>query len=252
MCFPDSHGASSVIYYNGLPDYAEMQFMKRYLLPGDNFIDIGANIGIYTLFTASLVRQTGCIESFEAIPATALKLKQQTKLNNLSNVNIHEVAVSSKNGTAEFELTRDDCTAHLATGEYVNPEQSIRTVKLDDFLSQQTSYAMGKMDIEGAEILALQGASNMLKDANPPVWQLELAGYSKRYGYQSNQVLDFLRRYNFHCAIYDVEEEKIRFTDQPWKYGAENVLMIHDRNRKSVRGIPVLFAGTYCQACHHD
>jgi len=228
ICFNDSHSSSAVIYYNGQPDFTEMQFMKSYLKPGDAYLDIGANIGTYSLYAASLVGDKGVVDAFEAGPETSDKLKKQITLNQLSQVNLHCVAVSDKNGEINFDLTADDCTAHISFDDGDNDGlRKIKTVRLDDYLNPVVNYAMGKMDIEGAEILALKGAENMLSQANPPVWQLELAGYSNRYGYRSDQVLDYLKEFDYHCAIYDSAENKINFIDKPWASGYQNILAIH-------------------------
>ena len=228
ICFKDSHSSSAVIYFNTLPDFNEMMFMKSYLKSGDAYLDIGANIGIYSLYAATLVGDSGIVDAFEAEPDTAEKLHRQIRLNRLHNVNLHRVAVSEHNGEVDFESTADDCTAHIS----YNPENriqssKIKSISLDTYLDPARSYTMGKMDIEGAEILALKGAEKMLARANPPVWQLELAGYSKRYGYRSDQVLDYLRTFDYHCAVYDGAANKLLFVEKPWESGYQNVLAVH-------------------------
>lgn len=232
ICFKDSHASSAVIYYSTLPDFIEMQFMKSYLKPGDAYLDIGANIGTYSLYAASLVGDSGVVDAFEASPETADKLQKQITLNQLEQVNLHRVAVSDKNGEIDYDLTGDDCTAHISFGESDNDDlKKIKAVRLDDYLNPALKYAMGKMDIEGAEILALKGAEKMLAQANPPVWQLELAGYSNRYGYRSDQVLDYLNGFDYHCAVYDSVEKKIHFIDKPWESAHQNILAIHQSAR---------------------
>ena len=228
ICFADSHSSSAVVYFNGLPDFAEMQFMKAYLKPGDAYLDIGANIGTYSLFAVSLVGNSGSIDAFEAAPKTADKLKKQITHNQLDQIRLHRVAVSDKNGDIIFEATTDDCTAHIALDQSDKGNlEKIKTVRLDDHLNPAIDYAMGKMDIEGAEILALKGATKMLAKANPPIWQLELAGYSNRYGYRSDQVLDYLKSFDYHCAIYDSQAKKVVFIEKPWQSGYQNILAIH-------------------------
>ena len=59
------------IYFGGLPDYEEMTFMKRFLRPGDGFIDGGANEGMFTLLAAQLVGPSGAVHAFEAVPEFA-------------------------------------------------------------------------------------------------------------------------------------------------------------------------------------
>ena len=217
-----------------------MRFMKAYLKPGDCYLDIGANIGIYSLYAASLVGQSGVVDAFEAGEKTADRLDQQIELNQLKSINVHRVAVCEHNGDTYFESTADDCTAHISfDGKNKADQEKVKSVRLDDYLNPAINYAMGKMDIEGAEILALKGAEKRLTQANPPIWQLELAGYSKRYGYRSDQVLSFLKKFDYHCAVYDSAVNKIVFTDKPWESGYQNVLVIHRSVKKSLLSLPV-------------
>ena len=67
-CYPNSSSASKIIYFSAFPDFYEMGFMKDYLRPGDNFIDGGANIGLYTILAASLVGNNGKVVAFEPSP----------------------------------------------------------------------------------------------------------------------------------------------------------------------------------------
>src|SRR4029079_6403356 len=80
-CYPDSQDAGRMIYFNRLPDPAEMTFIKRYLRPGDAFIDAGANVGIYTLFAAQLVGPSGSVIAFEPDPGAADRLRENVDRN---------------------------------------------------------------------------------------------------------------------------------------------------------------------------
>jgi len=93
---------------------------------------------------------------------------------------------------------------------------------------------MGKMDIEGAEPFALQGALNRLHQAIPPVWLLELAGYSHFCGMDSDAVIQFLNSNGFECGVYDPKTRQIMYTDQPWDLGVQNVLTISKAHKDNV------------------
>ena len=88
-CPPGNHSASRAIYFSGLPDYAEMQFMLDYLRPGDQVIDAGANIGVYTLLALSVVGSGGRVEAIEPNPAVLPWLRDNLRINNALNVTIH-------------------------------------------------------------------------------------------------------------------------------------------------------------------
>ncbi len=231
--YPDSRSASAVLYFNGYPDYHEMQFITHYLKPGDAFIDIGANVGVYTLLAASLVGGNGSVDSFEPDPKALKRLKENIALNRLSWVHVHASAVGSEPGMIEFmALNEDTCSRIVSDSRFESSKISVPCVVLDQIVERH--YAMGKMDIEGAEPLALKGAERLLSQSNPPVWQLELAGYSKRYGMQTHEIIDWLYERGYEIALYDSKTRMLNFTRQPWKHGAQNVLAIAQNSKESV------------------
>ena len=104
-------------------------------------------------------------------------------------------------------------------------------VRLDDALNGR-KYAMGKMDIEGAELLALQGAESLLSDANPPVWLLEMK-HSEDYGFTDQELCDFLAKYGYELAIYNADNRELHWDKQPWKQN-DNVLAIARTEKDAV------------------
>lgn len=233
-CYPDSTSSSSVIYFDGLPDYWEMKFIQAYLRPGDNFLDVGANVGVYTILAASCVGEGGSVDAFEPMEETANRIEDQVALNKLNNVEVHRLAAGEENKTVDFGYANNSAMMHMRrkdeAGAVAVPVQSIR---LDDFKPGK-QYAMGKMDIEGAEPLALRGALDRLQQKSPPVWLLELAGYSQYYGMDSDEVIRFLKSNGFECGIYDPKTRQIVFTDRPWELGVQNILAISDSHKHEV------------------
>ncbi len=233
-CYPDSTSSSSVIYFNGLPDYWEMKFIQAYLRPGDNFLDVGANVGVYTILAASCIGEGGSVDAFEPVDATARRIEEQVALNGLGNVEVHRLAVGNQNQVIDFGYADNSATMHMQReGESDADALHVQGIRLDDFKPGK-QYAMGKMDIEGAEPLALQGALNHLSHANPPVWLLELAGYSQFYGMDSDEVIRFLKSNGFECGIYLPDTRQILFTDQPWTLGVQNILAISKTQKDEV------------------
>lgn len=90
---------------------------------------------------------------------------------------------------------------------------------------------MAKLDIEGAEPLAIRGAYHHLQKSNPPVLQIEMDGYSRRYGIATEQFISELHDLNYDTGVYDAESRKINYTRTPWRMGAVNVLAVN-RDRR--------------------
>lgn len=233
-CYPDSTSTSAALYFCGYPDYWEMKFMRAYLRPGDQFLDIGANTGVYSVLASAYIGSDGRIDAFEPVPRTAARIEEQGALNGLSRLRVHRLAVSDKDGPLEFGYASNDAMMHLRrAGEPVQGKLQVMGVTLDGF-EPYGDYALGKMDIEGAEPLALQGAAQRLRQANPPVWLLELAGYSTGYGLTSDQVVQRLADAGYACAVFNPGSGQLEYTDTPWLRGVQNVLAISVRHREMV------------------
>jgi FkbM family methyltransferase len=235
-CYTDSNSTSAAIYFNGLADYWEMKFLLAYLRPGDNFLDVGANAGVYSILAASCVGDRGSIDAFEPMENMARRIEEQASMNCLSNVQVLRLAASDRNGAVEFGFAYSDSMMHIRHRmDAVEAGIQVPSIRLDDFQPEKR-YAMGKMDIEGAEPLALDGCKRRLRQANPPVWLLELAGYSGNYGMRSDEVIAHLAAAGYECAIYVPEGRRLVYTDQPWEHGVQNVLAIATMHKRNVEG----------------
>jgi FkbM family methyltransferase len=221
-CAPDSRAASALIYFDGLPDYHEMRFVQRYLRRGDNFIDAGANVGVYTLLAASIVGE-GRIDAFE--PGPTAGLRRNVALNGLTNVAIHEVALAERPGDRAFAATDTSELAHLLP-DGSDTAATVPCATLDGVLPPERRYAMAKLDVEGAEPLVLMGATRHLAARNPPVWQLELDGYSRRFGYATHEILSWLAALRYEPFVYDADQESLCRVEYPRRVGRTNALAI--------------------------
>jgi FkbM family methyltransferase len=225
-CYPDSTSTSGALYFSGYPDYWEMKFLQAYLRPGDNFLDIGANSGVYSILASAYIGRQGHIDAFEPIERTAARIEEQAALNGLANLHVHRLAVCDKDGELEFGYSSNDATMHLRRpGEQEEAKLKVRSVRLDSF-EPYRDYAVGKMDIEGAEPMALAGATDRLRAANPSVWLLELAGYSTCYGISSEAVVQQLAEAGYRCAVFNPTTGSLEYTGTPWALGVKNVLAI--------------------------
>ncbi len=233
-CYPNSTSTSAALYYNGLADYWEMKFLLAYLRPGDNFLDVGANAGVYSILAASCIGDSGSIDAFEPMENMARRVEEQAVLNQLRNVKVHRLAAGQGQGTVEFGFSASDAMMHIR--HQMDPPSDgikVRVIPLDDFQPDKR-YAMAKMDIEGAEPLALKGSSRRLHRSDPPVWLLEMAGYSNNYGMTTAELVALLRGEGYDCAIFDPQHARIMYTERPWDHAVQNVLAIARDQRQSV------------------
>ena len=145
--------------------------VKRLVKPGMNVINIGANVGYFTLLMARLVGPSGRVFAFEPFQNTAGYLQKNVDANGYANVEVHVKAVSNKKGTADFWVggsSTHSFLSELKTQKY--PELTrvrVGTTTIDDFLrGRDTRIDFVMMDAEGSEKYILEGMHDTLQ-ANP-------------------------------------------------------------------------------------
>jgi FkbM family methyltransferase len=231
-CYPDSTSASSVLYCNGRPDYHEMGFVLDYLKPGDCFVDIGANIGVYALLAAHAVGKGGAVHAYEPGAKAAARLRENIHLNDLHQVTVRQVAVGEHDGLVSFSTDRDTTNKILIDTPGPGGAETVPLCTLDA-LYPDGGIALIKMDIEGAEPLALRGSKGLLAKNDPMVWLLEVNGALRSYGFTEQGLADWLGERDYDLAYYDADRRMLHIGGQPWAT-RENVLAVSRRHREAV------------------
>lgn len=138
---------------------------------GMNVVDIGANIGYYTLLAARKVRPDGKVYAFEPEPQNFKLLLGNLRLNGYENAVAIQKAVSNKAGTASLFLSPRGSTSHslLPSRDRSKGTITIEAVTLDEFFEAEGSPAIQviKMDIEGWEMEALDGMRKLIAHNSP-------------------------------------------------------------------------------------
>ena len=113
--------------------------------------------------------------------------------------------------------------------------QPTQVITLDDFCAERGIAQVDfiRMDIEGAELMALQGAERMLAAANPPVWLVEMNGLLHEYGISEEVFCDWMKGRGYDTAIYDADARALHFGGRPWQV-RDNVLFIAAQERDAV------------------
>lgn len=124
----------------------------------DLFVDIGANIGLYSV----IVAQAGtAVVAFEPDPRNAAQLRANIFINRLvDRITVNEVAVSETSGTVNFRLFSDTSTGQSRVSTQRN--YAVRSVSLDDFMAMNGQRLFLKIDIEGHELSAVAGMQRVL------------------------------------------------------------------------------------------
>lgn len=150
-------GATGNIYV-GLHEFAEMAFLLHLLRPGDLFVDVGANIGSYSIL-ASRVCGARAI-AFEPDPGTCRALRRNIAANDVEPfVDVQCAAVGSSDGQVRF-TTGLDTINRIATDDD-RRTQTVQSIRLDSLAGIGDAVLM-KLDVEGFESEVLKGAENLL------------------------------------------------------------------------------------------
>ena len=149
-------GATGNIYC-GLHEYDDKAFFLHAVRKGDIFLDIGANIGSYSVLAGKVCGAK--LIAFEPEASTADSFIKNMTANDISDFDLHQVALGPENGTIEFTVGLD--TVNKVSQGSDGPTQTVPMRKLDD-IPGATNATFIKMDVEGFEESVLRGAEAVL------------------------------------------------------------------------------------------
>jgi FkbM family methyltransferase len=172
----------------------ETEAFRAALRPGRAVLDVGANVGHYTLIAARTLGAGTPVAAFEPAPAPRAALEANLALNGLSAVTVVAAACSDADGEAALHLDADNAGGHsLAAGNVVRPGGVLRVpaVTLDGWVARQALAApigLIKLDTQGAEPAILAGAQAVLR-AHRPTLLVEYWPYGLRRAGSSAEAL---------------------------------------------------------------
>ena len=179
------------------------QVLEKNLSPGDIFFDVGANFGLHTLYSAKLVGNDGCVFAFEPVPSHLKLLERNARLSHVSEqVTIVPKAVSSSQDSfLEFFVPVDEIavTASLKQTNRESQKMKVPNLRLDDFWQNSNSAIKAiKIDVEGAELEVLKGATNILNRWHP-ILVIEVHGFAlPDFGTSVEEFRSFLQGFGYH------------------------------------------------------
>ena len=187
--------------YTGLHEFPEMGFLLHVITDKDLFVDVGANVGSYTLLACSAVGARGY--AFEPAPATFKRLIENVRLNHLeSRVKCYNVAVGSEKSVIQFTSDMDTVNHVIAEGEIHSNVISVEVTTLDEILLDESPTFI-KIDVEGFETPVLEGATQTLNKKSLNAVIMELNGSGNKYGYDEVKILAKMFDFGFKTYSYD-------------------------------------------------
>ena len=164
------------ILKNGIWEPETTSFFKKFVKPGEKILELGVNIGYFVTLLAKLTGPTGIVIGYEANKIVYDLARLSVKMNDMdSYVSLHNVAVSNHSGYVNFTydiptnkaLSINAGTAHIVTDGMKNKPNyiEVKTITLDEDLPDLDEVDWLLIDIEGAELLALQGARRIIQSS---------------------------------------------------------------------------------------
>jgi FkbM family methyltransferase len=171
-------------------------FMVRMVKPGDTVIDVGANIGFYSMLLSALVTPEGIVHAFEPAEENIAEIRNNMAKNQFTNINVHQKLLGANVAeVVDFHYDQNDSGNSYASVLGTNHSAESRklfTHTLNHELVGINKIKLVKIDVEGFEVEVLKGAEDLLKKNVVKYWIVEYAAHCLR---RNGQSLDSLRSY---------------------------------------------------------
>ncbi len=186
----------------GYYEKKDSDMIHRLVNNGDHILDIGANIGWYSINLAKKNPQCQIL-AFEPIPKTYAYLQKNIGLNSVANIKTYNHGFSSETKELTFYYypsgSGNASSAKLADAEGLQ-EIKCQVMPLDDFMKL---HEMGsdfiKCDVEGAELFVFQGGVETLKKYKPIVFTEMLRKWSAKFNYHPNEIIKLFSGFGYRC-----------------------------------------------------
>jgi FkbM family methyltransferase len=160
-------GICSDLLRDGVREPYLTEAIQKEIKEGDVIVDIGANIGYYTLQVARLAGDNGKVYAIEPVPENVELLKKNIELNDYSNIEVFQLAVGDVNKTAYVYITDRRNTAAMIETQASIDKAPVELTTLDKFLENKPPPSLIRMDVEGYEAEIMKGMRGLLESNKP-------------------------------------------------------------------------------------
>jgi len=215
----------------------EFDMIRRLVRPGFTVLDIGANIGWFSLSLARLHPDVE-VYAFEPIPKTFAYLAANTELNRLANVHPKSFGFSNAAGELDF-FYYPEGSVNASAANLSDRTDALRITcpvsTMDAWVADSgLTVDFVKCDVEGAELFVLQGGPEMLTVQQPMIFTEMLRKWSARFGYHPNQIIALLSAAGYACFRID-DGGLAEFEEMDESTVETNFLFLHrDRHRTEI------------------
>jgi FkbM family methyltransferase len=212
----------------------DLAVLDKFLSPGSVMLDVGANLGLFTLAASRLVGASGRVAAFEPTQSTFSILEKNLLLNGITNVMPLRIALSDHAGKArlyhEADFSRNSLVADAAGQE----SEEVVTRTLDEVLPELKVGRVDfiKIDVEGADELVCRGAMQTLRTHCPAVLFEHNSSAAAKLSLDRNGTGGILRKLGYEfCALEGEELVQLEAESLP----EANILAVHSNGRAQAR-----------------
>lgn len=211
-------------------------FLLRYLSPGDTVVDVGANIGIYSVLAGAIVGTEGRVEAFEPSPTLRPCLEENLRRNGIANVHVHARLAGGRVMIDPFVDGRSLTGRRRipARRDWMRRRDLLRipSVQIDEVL-QSRPCALVRIDVAGYEQSVLEGAENLLRRPDGPPLLIAMDKALADYGQSPRRLVGWLSARRYDTYFYDGLYHLLIHAAEPWRLNRV-VVALPERARSRV------------------
>jgi len=204
----------------GIHEELETNYVIQFLKNDQIALDIGANIGYYTLLFAKLVGPKGFVIAFEPEKSNYETLRKNVYANQYYNVKLEKMGLGNKTEKTSLLLSKTNTGEHRivnSTSSTNAQHQEIEIMKLDDYLESRKikeKISFIKIDVEGFELHVINGMKKLLERNDDLKIIVEFTPFAIREAYSlPRKLLEFLHSFNFKINFFDYQSRTIKRVD---------------------------------------
>ncbi|CAN5148991.1 hypothetical protein BH11BAC6_BH11BAC6_11960 [soil metagenome] len=215
----------------------EIQFLKNFLQPGDMFIDIGANIGLFSLYAAKHVGESGTVISFEPTPDIYKRFNENIELNHFNNVNPVNIGLSDSKTSLRLQVSENGLdgwnTFAKSSDSMFTGSIEVPVDTLDNFIADNNiplnKLRFIKIDVEGWEIPVIKGALQTINVHDDIILMVEFTeSNAAAAGYNISDLYNIVVEQGFKWYVYDEQNNCLIYDAKRESYPYNNLFAVKD------------------------